>query len=115
MHPFWHPGRLSSMKTVDGPKGYNLHALRKLPQIGFVNPMLCPNLRPMRRLFSLSAVRGRHIALLATAVLLLLGCQFRGSNTPKSSPLPDLTRQAIATLSTNDILEHIKVLSSDEF
>jgi len=103
------------MKTVDGPKGYNLHALRKLPQIGFVNPMLCPNLRPMRRLFSLSPVRGGYIGLLATAFFLFLGCQFDPANAPKSSPLPDPTRQAIASLSTNDILEHIKVLSSDEF
>lgn len=65
----------------------------------------------MRRLLSPPPLLG----LLIAALLLFPGCQFRAENTSKHSPGPAETKPAIASLGTNDLLNHIKVLSSDEF
>src|SRR4051812_11762565 len=104
------------MKTVDGYSRYNLHtpsgSSRKSGLSNLCSAVTCFG---MKRLLSLPPGASALTGALIAAVLLVLGCQFRARNEPKASAITPETKPAIASLSTNDLLQHIKVLSSDEF
>ena len=68
----------------------------------------------MTRLF-LRSEKPLELRLVTTIILLLFGLQTQGATTQNDSLNSRQVTQALRSLSANDLLNHIKVLASDEF
>src|SRR5437899_4923369 len=79
--------------------------------------MLCRNLRPMKRLSWLRIASVWYPGVLTATALLSVPspAQTRAGRAESKSITSDQVTQALRNLSATDLLNHIKVLSSDEF